>query len=332
MADPRFVILDVGHGSAAVIASEDGVIAIDAGPGTGLLEFLLREGIPRVDVVLISHADEDHIRGLIALLAAAIVSVGRVCLNTDSEKESNLWESLLYQIESARASGGLDEFSVGLTPSRSGSFDIGRVSVEIAAPSEYLAARGPGSTDHKERPLTAHSVSAVVRLLVDGRPVLLVPGDLDQVGLDNLAESGVPTDAPIVVFPHHGGKPGRADMATFARQLCTLTGASTYVFSIGRGKHRTPQPKIIDAVRRSCVGARIACTQLSQRCAADVPHHGPTHLAHVYASGAATGTCCAGSIVVSLDGDDLDISPAASAHAAFLTTDVPGALCKRPLH
>ncbi|MFH2201677.1 MAG: MBL fold metallo-hydrolase, partial [Elusimicrobiota bacterium] len=50
----------MGHGNCAVIVDSGGVVVIDAGPGSGLLEFLTREGITHINTVIISHADTDH--------------------------------------------------------------------------------------------------------------------------------------------------------------------------------------------------------------------------------------------------------------------------------
>ncbi len=53
-------ILDVGHGNGAVLVDDNGVVVIDAGPGSALLEFLRHEGIDRINVLLISHADKGY--------------------------------------------------------------------------------------------------------------------------------------------------------------------------------------------------------------------------------------------------------------------------------
>ena len=61
MPEPSVSVLDVGHGNCAVVL-DDRTVVVDAGPGATLLEFLQNEGVTEVEVVLISHADEDHIK------------------------------------------------------------------------------------------------------------------------------------------------------------------------------------------------------------------------------------------------------------------------------
>ncbi len=40
-------ILDEGHGNSAVLVDTDGVVVIDVGPGSALMEFLRQEGIEK---------------------------------------------------------------------------------------------------------------------------------------------------------------------------------------------------------------------------------------------------------------------------------------------
>src|SRR5689334_18389112 len=106
-------ILDVGHGNCAVLRDDKGVLVVDAGPGSGLLQYLSDKHIRHVDVLLLSHADKDHIGGAAQLLASKTVTVGRVCLNTDSAKGSEIWDDLLYELNRADSAGGL-KFEVSL--------------------------------------------------------------------------------------------------------------------------------------------------------------------------------------------------------------------------
>ncbi len=61
MKRPSLTVLDVGHGNATVLIDTAGVVVIDAGKGGIILDFLKRLGIRQVDILLISHADDDHV-------------------------------------------------------------------------------------------------------------------------------------------------------------------------------------------------------------------------------------------------------------------------------
>lgn len=325
MADISLAILDVAHGNSAVLIDDTAVVVIDAGPGTTLLEFLTREGIMKIDVLLLSHADRDHIRGVISLLASQI-SIDLVRVNTDSEKVSDTWEDLTYELDCANKTGNVT-FDVGLTTNDTGKFDTGDIHIEILAPSPHLAAKGAGSVDHEGRALTSNSLSAVVRLTKAGEALVLLPSDIDNTGLENLTDSQTDAKAPIAVFPHHGAKPGTANITTFTERFCQVAEPEIMVFSIGRGRHSTPQPQVIATLRARRPSMRILCTQLSEHCAAELTAKDFGHLTAQFADGKEKGVCCAGTIVIELGHDGIVIKPEKASHTAFIKKAVPNSLC-----
>ena len=321
----RLAILDVGHGNCAVLIDTNGIVVIDAGPGVGLLEFLAEQKISHVNVILLSHADKDHISGLLALLAAKTVRIDRIYLNTDSLKTSQLWDDLLYELQTAKKVGTLT-FEVSLVEDTTGKYDQGAVRIEILAPSGYLAGKGPGSRDRRRRKLSSNSVSAVVRLVQDGKPIVLLPGDIDEVGLINMIEGGGDAKAPILVFPHHGGRACR-DMVGFVKTLLDLTRATTVLFSVTRGEPKHPDPEVIATVRKYSNALRVTCTQLSAHCARNVPSTQAQHLNPVFARGRESNACCAGSLVIELNKLHA-LLPGVEAHQDFIKKNAPTALCR----
>ena len=325
--EQSLAILDVGHGNSAVLIDSQCVVVIDTGLGSSLLEYLLAKGITAIDSVLLSHADDDHIAGLVHLLSSGMVRVRSVHVNTDSAKKSKRWDDLLYELDSTDLKGELD-FSTSLTRGSEAKLDSTEVQIEILGPSKYLAAKGPGSTDRIGRKLTSNSVSAVTRLSKGGKPIALLPGDLDHIGLDDLRASEVDATAPIVVFPHHGGRTGSTDLSAFAKDLCELASPAMVIFSIGRGRHSTPRPEIVAAIREELAEVWIACTQLSEHCASGLPTSSPKHLNDSFAQGREGRKCCAGTIVIDLD-DPRTILPQRSNHESFIRETAPTALCLR---
>ena len=325
MADISLAILDVAHGNSAVLIDDTAVVVIDAGPGTTLLEFLTREGITKIDVLLLSHADKDHIRGVISLLASQI-SIDLVQVNTNSEKGSDTWDDLTYELGCANKTGKV-QFDVGLTTNDTGKFDKGEIHIEILAPAPYLAVKGPGSTDRQNRRLTANSVSAVIRLSKAGTPLVLLLSDIDNTGLENLADSQTDAKVPIAVFPHHGAKPGKADVIMFTERFCQVAAPEIVVFSIGRGQYSTPHPDVVAALRANLPSVRILCTQLSEHCAASLTAEQAAHLTDKFAKGKEKGTCCAGTIVVELGKNEIEIRPDENSHRAFIKKAASTPLC-----
>lgn len=86
--EPRMVFLDVGHGDSTFIQAADGSTAlIDGGDSTQYVEagrrvvapFLWANHVTRLDVVVATHADRDHMGGLLYVLDH--FDVGEVILN-----------------------------------------------------------------------------------------------------------------------------------------------------------------------------------------------------------------------------------------------------------
>lgn len=166
-------------------------------------------------------------------------------------------------------------------------------------------------------------------MVVDDNPLVLLPGDLDFVGLNNLIEDGQDCRAAMVIFPHHGGKPGNDDIINFTEELCRRVTPEVVIFSIGRGRHKTPRPELVDTIRKTAPHARILCTQLSEHCAANIPNGEQRYLNQEYAKGKERKFCCAGTVVIGLDAKEKLILPDQDNHREFIEANIVSALCLR---
>ena len=317
-------IIDVGHGNSAILKNEHSVIVIDAGPKSYLLELLNENDIKHIDVVLISHADQDHIEGLLALLSSKI-SIGSVRLNTDSLKGSALWDDLLYELDSQGHKGKLD-FQITLVSDSGEHFSYGDISVEVLGPTKYLAGKGPGSFDRKKRKITTNSISAVIKISYKEKPIALFTGDLDNVGLDDLLRQKTPLNAEYLIYPHHGGATGHADIEKFATELITNVNPSNILFSIGRGRYKTPRPEIISVIRKVLPKTNIMCTQLSEHCTATLTGTPPSYIGKVFSQGNESKKCCTGTVVINFD-RGVTVSPSIAEHNSFIRNNTTSAMC-----
>lgn len=327
---PRLTLLDVGHGNAAILEDKGKVAVFDAGSRGCLPRFLREQTINRIETLILSHADADHIGGAVSLLSRRQLSIGRIATNADAIKQSLAWDelSLLIDERSRDPRDPLDD-RIGISRSNGSEFDIGDVHVEIVGPRSHLARKGVGGRDPQGRRIAANSLSVVVRLHHAGRPLVLLPGDLDEIGLDSLQEIQADLRADVLVYPHHGGR-GRAAIDTFATRLLLAVQPRFVFFSIGRGVHSTPRPEIVETIRRSLPQARIACTQLSEHCAATLPTRPATHLAIAHAYGKDEGRCCAGTVHLHF-GQTLAFEPSQELHGIFVDALGHGPLCRKPL-
>jgi len=319
----KVVILDVGHGNCAVVQGEKRCIVLDAGPGTELLEYLREAAIDAVEEILISHADTDHLKGVLTLLDQDVISVKSVRLNSDAAKDTDQWEAILRSLDDRRRRGSID-FAVELTEGYQ--FALADSVVDVLAPSGYLAAKGPGSRDSKDRRIKTNTVSAVVRVRMPYQSVLFT-ADLDEVGLELLIETDQDLGADVLVFPHHGGNVSTSATSArnrrFTERLLSAVSPKVVVFSLSRVKYLNPRREIIETVINS-PDRKVMCTQMSRNCLDRDPND-DEHLANVFAAGRREGRCCAGSIVI--EGPTLD--PSVSSHTNFVRATAPHALCRR---
>ena len=102
----RVIVLDVGQGSSAIVDTQHHRLVVDAGasyPGgyslgeAVVLPALRATGADRVDLLLVSHTDNDHAGGMRALVGrypgARMVGVDRPC----KDGESWLWDGVAFR-------------------------------------------------------------------------------------------------------------------------------------------------------------------------------------------------------------------------------------------
>jgi len=319
----RAVLLDVGHGNCTVFHIGNQVAVVDAGRGSTLLDYVREENVSEIEVVLLSHADQDHIAGLLGLLVEGIL-VKEVYVNPDALRNTAVWEDLAAELGRAWNAGRTvvkSTLSSGDSPIR-----IGLLELQVVAPSPVLVL---SRSQRTATALNANSLSAVVRAVYDGRPIGIFPGDLDQVGFEKIVDPEIKMSAPLLVYPHHGGQSG-ADADKFATTLVSTVQPRWIVFSIGRGRYQTPRPDIVGAVRRSAPRARVVCTQLADHCATAVPGADPHHLNATVARGRDERRCCGGSLIMPLT-STLELLPDPGQHLTFIRANAGNALCQAVL-
>lgn len=322
---PYIAILDVGHGNATVIRDGDAVVIIDCGAkSSGLKEFLNQEGITGIEKVYISHADIDHIGGLVGLISTGEFVIKEIYFNSDGTKGSDAWEDFAYVLDQLHECGDT-KFIPGIARSKD-KVMCGSVEIEIVGPTPYLVAKGVGGKDNEDRSINSNSISASFRLYWNGSNLVYIAGDIDQIGLDDVARHAIDISSPVLVFPHHGGKAGAGNPVSFAEQLCNIVKPQTIVFSIGRSKHENPRPDIVKAVRAKINDVRISCTQLSKNCMKKLSLIQLDHLADVYSRGREDFFSCGGTFIIRLN-DEISHLPEVGPHQTFIKAAAATPLC-----
>lgn len=329
---PELIVLDVGHGNCAVLRDTDAVTVIDCPPpATTLVETLEVLDINVIDHILISHADMDHAGGLPTLLSK--IRVRNVHINPDASKRGPRWVEIREALNLHNKLGTKVHRALGAEVSKE--INSGQVEIEILAPSLAEGLSGASGEDRKRRKLESNSVSAVIGLIHNSHRAVLLPGDLDEVGLENLLIDQDNIEASILIFPHHGGSAKSMDNYNFARKLCSLVKPRLVIFSLERGrffgKNRSENPRgdIMKGVIAAIPNAHIMCTQLSGKCAAKNPISDFSHLSNLPALGFDNDSCCGGTIAITINGKQTSYVPLLSSHRAFISNpdEVPTPIC-----
>lgn len=316
--------IDVGHGACAVFRSAGETFVIDAGNRVGLLEYLAEQKINSVEKIVITHADEDHIGGLIGLLASQIISVKEVVLNGDGSKNTAVWKDLIDELT---AQDKVAKINLVVKVSEGDQFvsKDGRLVFTAVGPTKAVVLTGANGTLRGVGKVTSNSLSAVYSVSCDNKTVCLITGDVDDVGLSSILASKAKLDADVLLFPHHGGRPGGRNLNSFVDRLIDAVKPTRVVFSFGRNKFSNPSPAVVARLRLRSA-AKVYCTQLSKHCNKVVSGVSSQLLPNVFARGISTGSCCAGTIRVDLDAAGYPV-PTKNAHDSFIGDHVKTPLC-----
>jgi competence protein ComEC len=237
----RIDFLDVGQGDAALITFPNGeTMLVDGGgradfredegfepdvPRIGeavVSEFLWEKGYSRVDYLLATHADADHMQGLIDV--AANFDVGSIIVGHVPESDREFDELM--------ALAGKKTIPV-VSVAEGYRWDIGGVE---------LVTLNPPRRDVGSRAASANNDSIVI-LLRSGHRTFLLTGDIERAAEEALLASGEPhLAADLVKVPHHGSRTSSTE------EFVSRVGAGTAVISVGRrSRFGHPHP---DVVRR----------------------------------------------------------------------------------
>lgn len=205
---PAFVAIDVGQGDALLVLGEAGeTVLVDGGSsGLKLRDGLARLGVRSVDLLVVTHAHQDHYGGLPAVIGSIPVGI--------------LWY--------APFPGQADEFrdfiaDAGrhtrvVTPER-GAYRIGSIDLHVLGPLRRYA--------------SLNDQSIVMVATVAGTRVLL-SGDIERIAQGELPAPAV----DILKVPHQGA-------ATSDPRWLAATGAATAVVSVGPNRFGHPSASLL---------------------------------------------------------------------------------------
>ena len=236
----QIVMLDVGQGDAFLVRSGGSAVLVDTGNQDSMLrEALGRQGVLRLDAVVVSHPDDDHCASLASL--KGVVAVDAVYCAADALACSCArCEGLRQDARAIDGARGLQGLEVG------DRLVVGGFSLEVLWPGAYADEGGNGDSLCLRASLDAD------RDGVEDWSALFC-GDAEAEQLQGLVDAGALGAVGVLKVGHHGSRAGLTD------ELAQALDPKLALVSAG-AHNRYGHPAADTLERLEAVGAQVLRT------------------------------------------------------------------------
>lgn len=174
-------MLDVHQGLSILINADGKYMLYDGGGrerSSYVVSYLKQHGINNLTYLIASHYDEDHIAGLVGVLATTTVDE---FIRPDYTTDTDIYQSLITMAEK----NGCES----IYPVPGDTFELGTAEITVLSPAEY------GSDDNNN--------SVAIRIAF-GNKSCIITGDAEEESEYHMVNSGLNLDSDIYVAGHHG--------------------------------------------------------------------------------------------------------------------------------
>ena len=175
--------LDVGQADCTLIKCDGYTMLIDAGEddqGTKIQNYLKKQGVEKLDYLVLTHPDSDHIGSADVILTKFETDT---VFMSDFEKETRIYIDLLQLMKDSQI-----EY---LTPEVGDIYPLGSASFQILAPNDEY--EDPNNT-------------SIALLLTHGENSFLFTGDAEKSAEKDMLDNGLNLAADVFHAGHHGSK------------------------------------------------------------------------------------------------------------------------------
>ena len=233
--DLHVYFLDVGQGDSALIVTPEGrQVLVDGGPAPDSAIRALSEAMPEgdrsLDLVVVTHLDADHSRGLIDVLDQ--YEVGAIVAGTESSTAS------MY----AQWQAGVERNKVDVVSVHQGyALDLGsRVVAEVLNPRSGISGGGSANND------------ALVLRMTYGSVSFLLTADIEAQTESLLALMGAGIESTVLKVAYHGSK------ASSTAGFIDAVGPAVALISVGGdNSFGHPNDEVIGRLMRQIGGENI---------------------------------------------------------------------------
>lgn len=175
--------IDVGQGDSTLITCGGHAMLIDAGDdtkGTAIQNYLQKQKITKLDYLILTHPDADHIGGAPVIITKFDVSSVFV---SNFEKDNQTYRKLIQALD--------DKSIKKLTPKVNSTYTLGSATITILAPGKEY-----------DNPNDA----SIALLLKNGTRSFLFTGDAGEEAEKDILNTDIDVSADVYKVGHHGSR------------------------------------------------------------------------------------------------------------------------------
>lgn len=175
--------LDVGQADCTLVKCDGYTMLIDTGlddQGTKIQNYLQKQGIDRLDYLVLTHSDADHIGSADVVMTK--FDIGTIFMS-NFEKETKTYKNLLKIIEENQIHY--------LSPAVGNVYALGSASFRILAPN---------------RDYDTPNDTSIALLITHGENTFLFTGDAEKDAEEDMLNNGLSLAADVFHAGHHGSK------------------------------------------------------------------------------------------------------------------------------
>lgn len=262
----RVKFLDVGHGDSSVIYLNSGclenenVVIVDIVDSDKLLEELKSHKIKVIDLIIISHSDADHCRGVNDFLEK-FMTVGiikKICFNLDKRQPTKTMRLFLkkfieiYQRQGIKLLTGQNDTSI-------------QKRKLISNKNSKLFLIYPNVAESTEAYLKSNTNNtSIVCLLENDACNVIFSGDLEESGWKKLLERMPELKCEVLKMPHHGAFYDEKSGIGLKQILEILQPKDVIISSGDNKKYKHPDMQTIELLKEKKI--KVYCTEFTGLC------------------------------------------------------------------
>lgn len=175
--------MDVGQGDATLIMCGGHSMLIDAGDyskGTAIQNYLQKQKVKKLDYLILTHPDSDHIGGAPVIITK--FAIDKVFVS-NYEKDNKTYQKLIQSLDNKRLQS--------TTPEVGTQYSLGTAKITILAPN--------GTYDDPND-------ASIALMIQNGENKFLFTGDAEETAEQDMLATGIDLSADVYKAGHHGSR------------------------------------------------------------------------------------------------------------------------------